>query len=728
MYSSTDSPVMVSDVMSTISDMETALGSEFDRPTSAHSNEKRIDEWAHFPMCHHCTSGSFSDGTLYNNVVDFGSSDLHLGVDDTLFKTHRHILKKFAKFDEHIKHIEENHPDFIPVIKMSYDKHTETDFRNTFKILYASVVDGPFEFEPSVLASGLRIATAYEYPGLQTFCITRLEAAPLPPLQRIQLSQECGIPSWKERAYSDFCSREEALSAEEARTLGIDAFVTIAKRREEEQRRRAAEAVARKEKIQGEFTPLFAPEKSHPLLETVKNLESIDILCTHHVMVFVAIVSYIAALVSEAVAWVSDVTATDPAFSQVVLAKPSDNDILRSIKDSYAQVVDFGAGDVYFGVGNILFKTHKHILNGFTVMGDFIESDHQDRPNSVTTMHIDAGVHWEKAFTDTFKMLYVSAYKGLFKFEPPVFISALRASSGHDDPELKSFCVSNLNDALLDPITRVKLARECDVPSWLQQAYDKLCEQDEPISKDDARILGIDAGDDNSKADRRLPERFEKILPPHEDISSPIAADKSERATENSSRTLKVLPTSIFDTPVFDIPALISILAALMICDHSQLRTFAISKLDPLVTDPVDRITLSRKYKIDRWEEDALKDLSVRKEPITPREASAIGLETFERLARMRNEHLDLKYDRRLPKVQPGAGDLGSNKLKGRQTEALFQELQKHKKKLDTIEEAVKEVLLVQNEQYDRAIKVHHSELLGQECYVPSPKICYMYF
>ncbi|QRV90710.1 hypothetical protein RhiJN_18728 [Ceratobasidium sp. AG-Ba] len=279
MYSSTDSPVMVSDVMSTISDMETALGSEFDRPTSAHSNEKRIDEWAHFPMCHHCTSGSFSDGTLYNNVVDFGSSDLHLGVDDTLFKTHRHILKKFAKFDEHIKHIEENHPDFIPVIKMSYNKDTETDFRNTFKILYASVVDGPFEFEPSVLASGLRIATSYEYPGLQTFCTTRLEAAPLPPLQRIQLSQECGIPSWKERAYSDFCSREEALSAEEARTLGIDAFVTIAKRREEEQRRRATEAVARKEKIQGEFTPLFAPEKSHPLLETVKNLESIDILC-----------------------------------------------------------------------------------------------------------------------------------------------------------------------------------------------------------------------------------------------------------------------------------------------------------------------------------------------------------------------------------------------------------------------------------------------------------------
>ncbi|QRV90709.1 hypothetical protein RhiJN_18727 [Ceratobasidium sp. AG-Ba] len=193
------------------------------------------------------------------------------------------------------------------------------------------------------------------------------------------------------------------------------------------------------------------------------------------------------------------------------------------------------------------------------------------------------------------------------------------------------------------------------------------------------------------------PERFEKILFPNEDVPNSIVVDKSEHAAENSPRRLEVLPTYIVNTPVFDIPALVSILAALMIYDHSQLRTFAISKLDPLITDPVDRITLSRKYKIDHWEEDALKDLSVRKEPITPREANALGLETFERLARMRNEHLDLKYDRRLRKVQPVAGDLGPNELKDRRTEALLQELRKHGRKLDTIEEAVKEVLLVQN-------------------------------
>lgn len=280
MHSNSDSPVMVSDVMSTISDMETALGSEFDRPTSLHTNEKRVDEWSYFPMCHHCTSGSFSDGTLYQDVVDFGAGDLHLGVDNTLFKTHKYILKKFVKFDEHIQHIEDNHPDFIPVIKIGHGKQREADFRNAFKILYASVIDGPFNFEPSVLASGLRIGTVYEYPGLKTFCTTRLETAQLPPIQRIQLSQECQIESWKERAYAEFCSREEALSEEEARVLGINAFVTIAKRREEEQKRRASEVVVgKRDKLQAGFTAPFVPEKNAQWLETVKKLEPIDVLC-----------------------------------------------------------------------------------------------------------------------------------------------------------------------------------------------------------------------------------------------------------------------------------------------------------------------------------------------------------------------------------------------------------------------------------------------------------------
>jgi hypothetical protein len=104
------------------------------------------------------------------------------------------------------------------------------------------VVDGPFEFDPQVLTSALRIATAYDYPGLRTFAIANLEKVSLSAVERIRLAREFGLASWEGPAYAELHERDEAITIEEATVLGLDAFVRVAKAREQELRRKDKDA------------------------------------------------------------------------------------------------------------------------------------------------------------------------------------------------------------------------------------------------------------------------------------------------------------------------------------------------------------------------------------------------------------------------------------------------------------------------------------------------------
>ncbi|KAG8768183.1 hypothetical protein FRC12_005727 [Ceratobasidium sp. 428] len=184
----------------------------------------------------------------YSNVVDFGDSDICLEFENTFFKTHRYILKKFPFLGVHVWRAERGGSSWVSV-PIRNNGYSADDFKNVFQVLYASVAEGPFEFSPPILISSLRISTLYGYYALRNFSISRLERASLSPVQRIQLARECNIESWKEPAYNELCTRDGAISNSEARVLRTEAFVTIARRREEEQRQRGREDV---ERCQGE--------------------------------------------------------------------------------------------------------------------------------------------------------------------------------------------------------------------------------------------------------------------------------------------------------------------------------------------------------------------------------------------------------------------------------------------------------------------------------------------
>ncbi|KAF8604193.1 hypothetical protein BDV93DRAFT_606212 [Ceratobasidium sp. AG-I] len=187
------------------------------------------------------TGGAAEVNERDEKIFDMGDGDFGLWVNGTLFKTHAYLLKKFAGLKYLVKAALENvDPENKPIksISVQRDERGVDDFQNMFKVLYASVVDGPFDFEPSTLVSALRIATVYDHPNLRAFAIKHLESVPLSAIERIRLSREFGLISWEGPAYIELCERDEAITKEEANVLGMDAFVHVAKIREIEQRRR----------------------------------------------------------------------------------------------------------------------------------------------------------------------------------------------------------------------------------------------------------------------------------------------------------------------------------------------------------------------------------------------------------------------------------------------------------------------------------------------------------
>ncbi|KAG8680571.1 hypothetical protein FRC08_016195, partial [Ceratobasidium sp. 394] len=109
------------------------------------------------------------------------------------------MLKKFSVLQDYIQGLEHESWCYVPIAF----NHNVLDFQNMFKVLYASIVEGPFHFDPSELISALRIATAFGHPALRNFSASHLEKVYLDPIQRIQLARECNLAAWKEPAYTE---------------------------------------------------------------------------------------------------------------------------------------------------------------------------------------------------------------------------------------------------------------------------------------------------------------------------------------------------------------------------------------------------------------------------------------------------------------------------------------------------------------------------------------------
>ncbi|KAG8762825.1 hypothetical protein FRC12_008825 [Ceratobasidium sp. 428] len=136
MDSGTSSPVVVSDIASVISDVETIIsGPEHDEASPSLCTEY-LAELSYLSLCGACISS-----LQYDKIIDFGASDICLEasstVENTLFKTHKHMLEKFSVLQAYIQRIEEDDYGFVPILMANSD-HRADDFQNMFQVLYAS--------------------------------------------------------------------------------------------------------------------------------------------------------------------------------------------------------------------------------------------------------------------------------------------------------------------------------------------------------------------------------------------------------------------------------------------------------------------------------------------------------------------------------------------------------------------------------------------------------------
>ncbi|KAL5640824.1 hypothetical protein ACGC1H_001344 [Rhizoctonia solani] len=171
-------------------------------------------------------------------VIDLGDGDIELKVNGTIFKTHKHLLNDFGRLKEMIQGMD-RYGD-TPCVSIYRDERGVEDFKNMFKVLYASVIKGPFEFDAPTLVSSLRIATAYDYPQLREFSMNRLESVNFSAIQRIILAREFGLSDWDKSAFQELVTRPEPLVKEEVREIGIDRFEEVVRAREEMQRKKGA--------------------------------------------------------------------------------------------------------------------------------------------------------------------------------------------------------------------------------------------------------------------------------------------------------------------------------------------------------------------------------------------------------------------------------------------------------------------------------------------------------
>ncbi|CAE6432475.1 unnamed protein product [Rhizoctonia solani] len=154
-------------------------------------------------------------------------------------------------------------------------------------------------------------------------------------------------------------------------------------------------------------------------------------------------------------------------------------------------------GDVLLSVKGEGLSTHKYLLQRFSVLQEMLSAG----PSASTrpTYVLEEESISPEDFHNAFKILYSSPLDTPFEYDTPVFVSALRLATLYDYPALRAYSITHLNQADLGPIRRIEIARECKLPEWEEPAYIELGQRDEPITAEEAVVLGLETLTDISR-------------------------------------------------------------------------------------------------------------------------------------------------------------------------------------------------------------------------------------
>lgn len=108
-----------------------------------------------------------------------------------------------------------------------------TDFDRFLSILY------PLNFNANEIntieewSSVLHLASQWDFSSLRQLAIDNLAILIMSPIDRIVIGQAYHIPEWLVPAYTELCMRDDPLTLDEGKKLGMEDVITIGQLRQE---------------------------------------------------------------------------------------------------------------------------------------------------------------------------------------------------------------------------------------------------------------------------------------------------------------------------------------------------------------------------------------------------------------------------------------------------------------------------------------------------------------
>ncbi|CUA77420.1 hypothetical protein RSOLAG22IIIB_02433 [Rhizoctonia solani] len=151
------------------------------------------------------------------------------------------------------------------------------------------------------------------------------------------------------------------------------------------------------------------------------------------------------------------------------------------------QLFDSGDGDMELVFNGTRFETHRYLIKRFKKWTNITSKLQSDSVMTIT------GTASSEDFGRMLKVLYSTTLEGPFEFDTQTLVSALHIATDYGYPTLRDYTIRQLERTQLTAIKRIEIARKFGLPSWEEPAYLDLCNRDEPITEEEASVLGLAA-------------------------------------------------------------------------------------------------------------------------------------------------------------------------------------------------------------------------------------------
>ncbi|KAJ1311824.1 hypothetical protein OPQ81_010285 [Rhizoctonia solani] len=229
-----------------------------------------------------------------------------------------------------------------------------------------------------------------------------------------------------------------------------------------------------------------------------------------------------------------------------VVPTPAPDDVMLPVHPEFA----YRDGNVELQTPDYIFWVHEFLLKKFSILAEQIEkAKEKDTMSNARRVKIKTSRHSDNIVA-AFRVLYAPVFPGpeAHKFNSETLIKALRIATLYECPDMRTYAISELETrfAFL-PIHRIQMSDEFNLPHWEKPAFIELCRRPEPISKEEAKILGFDRLTEISRIReaeqrRKFVEFVDKSVESHGSLHQGPVMDDQLRASARYTLKYSSLP------------------------------------------------------------------------------------------------------------------------------------------------------------------------------------------